>query len=108
VAQGDADACRDEYVEPFDAEGFAQRFDYAPGYLFRLADVVDVVQEHRELVPAHARYHVSCAHDRRRSPTATKSWSPALYPRLSLTTLNSSMSRKSTANCGAGTMDDGR
>ena len=57
------------------------------------------VEQHHELVaaqPGHDVVGAQHAHAAAR-PTATSSWSPAVWPSESLTTLNRSRSRKSTA-----------
>ena len=62
--------------------------------------LVRALEQERELVAAQPRQRVARARWRRsrRSATCTSSWSPASWPRLSLTCLNPSRSTKSTAS----------
>ena len=84
---------------PAIVEGRLDRLEQPLGDRLREADVGDVHEQDAELVAAEARGEVGRAEavaDPRRRPS-TSSSSPAAWPRLSLTVLKSSRSRKSAA-----------
>ena len=86
-----------------EGEGQRQLGLDALGELDGAVRVLDVLQQDRELVAAEAGHGVAPAAGSRsrRRAMATSSWSPTWWPRLSLTILKRSRSRKSTANSGS-------
>ena len=72
--------------------------------LIGLAEVLHALEQHDELVAAQAGHRVGGPQHGRaaRGAVASRSWSPALWPSESLTTLNRSRSRNSSATEPAG------
>ena len=95
---GDADADADVQADALDREGLQDQLPEPLGERLRLVQA-GVGQQDGELVAAEAGQQVAGAAGRGRSrgPTWRSRWSPAWWPRLSLTSLKPSRSSSSSA-----------